>query len=333
MAGHTQAIAILWLAGLTALTPSARAAAPKPSEREAMYQRYLEFASYMKGGSVTPHWMADGSSFWYAEGEGANKRFYKVDPAANPRSPLLDIPRLREALRTLEPERAWPAELVVDQLSLLNGDTEARLTIAGQEYLVRLDTYAVSEAPPVRPSLPRETEEELSPDGRWLVGIQDYNLYLRSTAVGQTRRLTTDGEQWYEWDLKDRAFDSATTWSPDRSKLAVKKVDYRQVPEAHRPVPPGVSPRGRAWHSRSGQSISGCRPWSDGSPRDPGPRCRSPRAGPGAAVHGPRTGRDLRTLLWGVHGSARDVHRARGLPCGLCRRRVRRARRHSSPPT
>ena len=35
------------------------------SEREAMYYRYLEFPSYVKGGSIEPHWMADGSSFWY----------------------------------------------------------------------------------------------------------------------------------------------------------------------------------------------------------------------------------------------------------------------------
>ena len=27
------------------------------SEREAMYYRYLEFASYIRGGSIEPHWM------------------------------------------------------------------------------------------------------------------------------------------------------------------------------------------------------------------------------------------------------------------------------------
>ncbi len=32
----------------------------KQSEREAMYRRYLEFPSYVKGGKVEPHWMADG---------------------------------------------------------------------------------------------------------------------------------------------------------------------------------------------------------------------------------------------------------------------------------
>ena len=44
------------------------AAEVKQAEREAMYYRYLEFASYVKGGTIQPHWMADGSSFWLAEG-------------------------------------------------------------------------------------------------------------------------------------------------------------------------------------------------------------------------------------------------------------------------
>ena len=28
-----------------------------------MYDRYLEFAQLIKGGTVEPHWMADGNSF------------------------------------------------------------------------------------------------------------------------------------------------------------------------------------------------------------------------------------------------------------------------------
>ncbi len=44
------------------------------SDREVMYHRYMEFSSYVKGGSIEPHWMADGSSFWYAEGGGGEYR-------------------------------------------------------------------------------------------------------------------------------------------------------------------------------------------------------------------------------------------------------------------
>ena len=46
---------------------------PDLASREAMYRRYLEFPNLIKGGSIkggsiAPHWMADGQSFWYAYG-------------------------------------------------------------------------------------------------------------------------------------------------------------------------------------------------------------------------------------------------------------------------
>ena len=60
------------LLAVTVLAGGLRAQEAKQSEREAMYRRYLEFPSYVKGGSIQPHWMADGSSFWYAEGTPTN---------------------------------------------------------------------------------------------------------------------------------------------------------------------------------------------------------------------------------------------------------------------
>lgn len=61
------------------------------AERDAMYHRYLAFASYVKGGSVEPHWMADGNSFWYAEHGPGETMFWKVDPVANTKQPLFDV--------------------------------------------------------------------------------------------------------------------------------------------------------------------------------------------------------------------------------------------------
>ena len=71
------------------------------SEREAMYYRYMEFASYIEDGNIDSHWMADGSSFWYAESAPANTVIYKVDPRANTKTPLFDTARLRQALTPL----------------------------------------------------------------------------------------------------------------------------------------------------------------------------------------------------------------------------------------
>jgi len=73
--------------GLAVIAPLAHAQQAEQSEREAMYYRYLEFFSYVKGGEVGPHWMADGSSFWYAEGAPANTVIWKVDPVGNTKEP------------------------------------------------------------------------------------------------------------------------------------------------------------------------------------------------------------------------------------------------------
>ena len=62
-------VAVLCLA-LTA--PPLLAQMPSLAEREAMYFRYLEPGTLIEGGSVEPHWMADGNSFWYAEGSPEN---------------------------------------------------------------------------------------------------------------------------------------------------------------------------------------------------------------------------------------------------------------------
>jgi hypothetical protein len=56
------------VAALVTLTKAATSAEDRvQSERLAMYYRYLDFESLLKGGSIHPHWMTDGSSFWYAE--------------------------------------------------------------------------------------------------------------------------------------------------------------------------------------------------------------------------------------------------------------------------
>ena len=52
------------LASMPCLCAVETAAQSDPSVREKMYRRYLEFPSYVNGGKVEPHWMADGSSFW-----------------------------------------------------------------------------------------------------------------------------------------------------------------------------------------------------------------------------------------------------------------------------
>lgn len=63
------------------------------ADRQAMYRRYVELTSSLRGGFVQAHWMADGSSFFYAEGAPANTIIWKVDSIAT-KAPLFDVGRL-----------------------------------------------------------------------------------------------------------------------------------------------------------------------------------------------------------------------------------------------
>lgn len=58
-------------------------------------------ASLIRGGAVTPHWLRDGSAFWYTETAGDSTAAWKVDPVAGTRTALVDVGRLRRALTNL----------------------------------------------------------------------------------------------------------------------------------------------------------------------------------------------------------------------------------------
>jgi dipeptidyl aminopeptidase/acylaminoacyl peptidase len=69
--------------GLVLITLGLNAQPKHESEREEMYRRYLDFPKYVKGGTIEPHWMADGNSFWYSESDEPGAPLWRVDPGRN----------------------------------------------------------------------------------------------------------------------------------------------------------------------------------------------------------------------------------------------------------
>ncbi|MBI2820254.1 MAG: DPP IV N-terminal domain-containing protein, partial [Acidobacteria bacterium] len=205
----------------------------KQSEREAMYYRYRELPSYVKGGSITPHWMADGSSFWYAEGAPANTVVYKVDPAANTKTPLFDTASLRRALTEVLGHQPPYQGLLFSDFTFLDGEKAVKFTVEEKEFILALDTYTITQAPAVseeeKNRLTPQAGEVRSPDGRWFAVIRDHNVWLRSTSENETVQLTDGGLEDYEWghDIWSRWLH----WSPDSSKLATSKIDLRHSPK------------------------------------------------------------------------------------------------------
>lgn len=232
MFGTRRETSFILFVSLVVIASSNRAQETEQSDREAMYYRYLEFASYVKGGVVEPHWMADGSSFWYAEGAPENTVIWKVDPNANTQTALFDAARLRQVLSVLLGREPPYKGVPFEEFSFVNeSEAAVKFTVGNEDFILRLGTYAISRAP----ALSEEEKKRLvpqagqvpSPDRRWLAGIKDHNIWLRSNYGDPGVPLTTDGIKDYGWSVA--GWGDQGWWSPDSLKLAVKKVDARKV--------------------------------------------------------------------------------------------------------
>jgi dipeptidyl aminopeptidase/acylaminoacyl peptidase len=233
---------LVLILGISFLVAPISGTSATSSDREAMFAKYLDFASYIKGGTIIPHWLADGNAFWYAQGAPDNTIIYRVDPGANAKLALFDSERLRKALTPIlghePPYKGLPFESFA-----FSGEKMIQFSVENKTFLCDLQSYTITSVPSPSPEeaarfAPRvftreyflagrqPASEVLSPDQRWFASVKDYNLWLRSTYDGREERLTTDGVQGYEWDVEGLKW---MPWSPNGLKLAVFKTDYRKV--------------------------------------------------------------------------------------------------------
>ena len=207
-------------------------AATAPADREAAYKLALDAAAHVHGGTVEPHWMADGTSFWYAGGELDDIAIYRVN--RDQKTPLFDLARLRKSLAAIlghePPYRGVPfREMTLDERAGF-----ASFQVDGKRFRVQLDTYEVTPdvtKPEPAPQLVRkgfratalDIFEVPSPDKRWFAGERGFDIALRSAADGRSEVLTSDGMKDYQWDVE------GAKWSPDSFRLAVLKSDNRRM--------------------------------------------------------------------------------------------------------
>ena len=120
-------------------------------------------------------------------------------------------------------------------------------TSEGTEYvLVNPKDGSKQTATSMQELLPQEKQEErpeisrsevVSPDGKKVIYIKDWNLWLRNLETGEEKQLTTDGEENFGyatdnagWRKSDRPI---VLWSPDSKKLATYKQDQRHISDMY----------------------------------------------------------------------------------------------------
>ncbi len=192
-------------------------------------------------GPVQAQWAADGRYFWYATRDSSGTAHVLVDVLARQQRPLFNAEALAQALG-----RVLGKEFVAGALPLTSLDFDAATSLVG--FVAEGQRWswhdAVSSLQSLGPAF--RPEEAVAPSGDAAVFNLGPNLHLRTLArMDKPRALTDDGEtDWGYGDftefmhqvdlrLKGLTAKPSVVWSPDSQRLAVMRVDLRQVALNH----------------------------------------------------------------------------------------------------
>jgi dipeptidyl aminopeptidase/acylaminoacyl peptidase len=208
------------------------------ADREVLYRSILELPAKMTNGGVTPHWMPDGSSFWYTTREQGKTLTYQIDPTHNTRSLLPQAPQVplrpnAQGRELLSPDGAWFAgvdawaDSIKDYpgcniyLRPSGGGGRMTLTTSGiRGYNWSYDDYF-------------ETEAKWSPDSRRLAALKiDYRT-LDSIPIIHWLKPHTEVE-WWSWRRPDGPYDTNELYLLDVGTRREIRVDTGSDPD--RPI-------------------------------------------------------------------------------------------------
>ena len=238
-----------WVKGVGNVMARQQGAAAGPPARQLSDQDYARAERFLPwnaetlvfGLRVEPHWLDDGR-FWYRRQAATGREFVLVDPATgaeHAREPAFDHVRLAAALSRASGTPYVGTDLPFEDFAYVDPST-IRFAVAGVGWRCDLALGTCATEPDVR------AEGTPSPDGRWAAFAGDHNLRLRSTATGEVRSLTDDGEPGHDYatpipsPLEAAGIASSggppappVIWSPDSRSLVTFRIDRRSAGQFH----------------------------------------------------------------------------------------------------
>ena len=245
---------VLWLATAVlacaaTLPGSAQTRAAVTTDDYARAEKFLNYntAPLVANGPVRAMWIAGSDRFCYRNQNADGATFYLVDAAKGTRAPAFDHAAVATTLTTAMGKPVSATRLPFTQLTFTADSTGFWFDAEGKRWTCDLKgtKCASSDRPGTVPN------SDLSPDGKYAVYIRDWNLWVRDTATGADRQLTTDGVKDYGyatdnagWIMSDRP---VVKWSPDSKKLATFQHDQRKTGEMYLVNTVAGHPTLKAW--------------------------------------------------------------------------------------
>ena len=181
-----------------------------------------------------PIWAQDSSGMLFVSQSRLGRTYFKVDWKTKKIAPLLDPERLAKVLGDSLKTTVKASDLPLQALQYKDAK-HLEFSSSGKTYELDLDKYTLKRI--INPEW--NPFESKSPDGKWIAYTDKYNLFIKSTADGSIRQLSTKGERLYEYgtfygwsdiiegENGERPRRFRVSWSPDSKWIQTYVTDMR----------------------------------------------------------------------------------------------------------
>jgi dipeptidyl-peptidase 4 len=180
-------------------------------------------------------WFADSTGLSFLTQTSGGKVFNGLSWKTMKIAPLFDHDRLAVLLGNILHQAVRPTDMPISAVRCPDAK-HVELSAAGKNYVLDLNNYSLlpAKASDYNPM------EAPSPDGKWIAFTKDYNLFIKSTANGEIKQLSSAGIKNYEYasyygwgeiiegENGERPPHFDVSWSPDSKWIFTYIIDLRK---------------------------------------------------------------------------------------------------------
>jgi len=183
-------------------------------------------------------WLKDGEHYLQSRKEGGTNVLMRVDARTGEAAPFFDAARMESALTKVQGLTAEDAQRLAHRASYQLNPAQTAVLLNHKNDLIYYELNAEAAARLTETPDAEESEEDFSPDGRFVSFVRGNDLYVVDIKARAERRLTNTGNEktlngvldWvYEEELYGRGNKRGYWWSPDSARIAFLNTDERPV--------------------------------------------------------------------------------------------------------
>ena len=157
--------------------------------------------------------------------------FYIVDPVKKKKDLAFNHIRMAKALSKEIGKKYTANKLPFRSIKFTGKKNEVEFRVRRKNYICNLNDYSIKAKKKKKNEISRYSR--LSPDGKKVAFIRDYNLWVRFLESGKEKQLTKDGIEDYGYATNNAGWVQSKvpvlTWSPKSDKIATFRHDSRKV--------------------------------------------------------------------------------------------------------